>query len=334
MAPVSYGSMELPLDAVPRPDPTVEPDGFVVVIDPGDRIHFLDWGGSRDPARTAGSAAEAPGVLLVHGLSQTAWIWTPVARRVRSARPVVAMDLRGHGLSDAPTEVDAYDLPMLAADVIAVAEGSGLVEDVDDRVVLAGHGFGGIVAAAAAAELGYRCARLLLVDGGWESLEVSTGLDVEGFLRGLDEPPEVLASMSAFLADRAAFDPATWDADQERAARASVVETHAGRVVPVTRPHVLESCVRTMFAYEPTATLAAIEAPVMAIAAAASGDDAPGIRDRALAAASTARFDAGREAIRSVSFGHDGHNLMRYRPDAVSAALLALAGVTASVAES
>ena len=58
-------------------------------------------------------------------------------------------------------------------------------------------------------------------------------MDVDEFLRGLDEPPEVMRSMAAFLADRAAFDPATWDADQERAARATVVETHAGKVVPV-----------------------------------------------------------------------------------------------------
>ena len=120
----------------------------------------------------------------------------------------------------------------------------GCCRRLDDRVVLAGHGFGAIVAAAAAGALGPRCAGLVLVDGGWESLEASTGLDVDEFLRGLDEPPEVMRSMTAFLADRAAFDPATWDADQERAARATVVETHAGRVVPVTRPHVLEACVR------------------------------------------------------------------------------------------
>ena len=63
--------------------------------------------------------------------------------------------------------------------------------------------------------------------------------------------------MTAFLADRAAFDPATWDADQEQAARATVVETHAGKVVPSTRPHALEASVRAMFLYDPLATLAA-----------------------------------------------------------------------------
>ena len=326
MAPVSYGSMDLPLDVVPPPDLTVEPDGFVVTVEPGDRIHFLDWG--------RGPTDRPPGALLIHGLAGTAWIWTPVARRLRSDRGVVAMDLRGHGLSDAPTEPGAYDLAMLAEDAVAVAEGSGLLEGPDDRVILAGHGFGAIVAVGAALALGDRCAGLVLVDGGWESLEASTGLDVEGFLRGLDEPPEVLASMDAFLADRAAFDPPTWDDDQERAARATVVETQAGRVVPVTRPHVLEASVRTMFDYDPTATLADIEAPVVALAAAASGDDAPGARDRAMAAVQDARRTRGRSSIRTVAFGHDGHNLMRYRPEAVSAAIMTVAAPVVTMPES
>ena len=84
------------------------------------------------------------------------------------------MDLRGHGLSDAPTEDGAYDLAELAEDAIAVAEGSGLLVEPDDRVVLAGHGFGAMVAAEAALALGERCAGVVLVDGGWE---VARGLD-------------------------------------------------------------------------------------------------------------------------------------------------------------
>ena len=164
----------------------------------------------------------------------------------------------------------------------------------------------------------------MLVDGGWESIEAATGIDVEEFLRGLDEPPEVMRSMAAFLADRAAFDPATWDADQERAARAAVVETHAGRVVPSTRPHALEACVRTMFGYDPIATLAARHG------ARSSRWRRPTTR-RARGRARwprrrDARAAAGRRPDPAVSFGHDGHNLMRYRPEAVSAAILSVAG--------
>lgn len=317
--------MELPLDAVPTADPTAEPQGFIVTANSGDRIHFLDWGVPAVPA-----AATSPGVLLIHGLSTTAWTWTPVARRLRSARHVVAMDLRGHGLSDAPTEDGAYDLGVLAGDAVAVAEGSGLLAAPDDRIVVAGHGFGAMVAAETAIALGAGCAGVVLVDGGWEALETSTGLDVDGFLRGLDEPPEVLRSMSAFLADRAAFDPPTWDADQEVAARATVVQTHAGRVVPVTRPHVLGASVHTMFAYDPMTTVPVIDAPVVILVAAGSADDAPGARDRALDAVAAARVAGGRGPLRVVPFRHDGHNLMRYRPDAVSAAILGADGPVAT----
>jgi pimeloyl-ACP methyl ester carboxylesterase len=277
-------------------DPLFEPPGFVVVSDSGDRIHFLDWGGDGRPA-----------VLLIHGLSNTAWSWTPVARQIRTHRRVVAMDLRGHGLSDAPT--GAYLPETLASDVVAVAEGAGILAaadagpDGDDAIVLAGHGFGGIVAAWAAAELGDRCSRLLLVDGGWENLAASTGMDATEFLRGLDEPPEVLRSMTAYLADRAGFDPASWDADQERAARATVVETAAGKVVPSTRPHALVACVEAMFDYDPAATLRRVRAPIVALAATSpppAGDLPP---------------------IATITLPAVGHNLMRYRPDDVTAAI-------------
>ena len=298
---------------------TSEPAGFVVVAASGDRIHFLDWSGAAEFPEPPG----APGVLAIHGLSQTGWIWAPIARRLRAIAGtprLVTMDLRGHGLSDAPTEDGAYDLAVQATDAVAVAEGSGVLGE-GDGIVLAGHGFGAIVAARTALELRDRCAGLVLVDGGWEALEATTGMDADEFLRGLDEPPEVMRSMTAFLADRKGFDPGTWDADQERAALATVVETHAGRVVPATRPHALEACVRSMFTYDPMATLPAVPAPIIALAAA---DDEAGTRTRALADVSAARVAAGRGAIESVPFHHDGHNLMRYRPREVAAAIASI----------
>ncbi len=310
--------MEPSPPASPVPDQTIEPEGFVVVTESAERIHFLDWDGPG-----------APSVLAIHGLSQTGWIWAPIARRLggpAGSRRFVAMDLRGHGLSDAPTDDGAYDLAVLVSDVEAVAEGSGLLgpdREAPPSVVLAGHGFGAIVAAIAAVALGPRCGGLVLVDGGWEFLEASTGVDVDEFLRGLDEPPEVMRSLPAFLADRSRFDPGSWDADQDRAARATVVETHAGRVVPATRPHALEACVRAMFTYDPVATLTAVDAPITALIAA----DDDGSRATTLAAASAARQAAGHGPIEQVSFGHDGHNLMRYRPGEVAAAIASVDGL-------
>jgi len=276
-----------------------EPRGFVVLVDPGDRIHFVDWGGRGSPA-----------VLLVHGLGATSLIWAPVARRLVAVRTVVAMDLRGHGLSDAPTEPDAYHLDRFAGDIVAVAEGSGAIDD--GPVVLAGHGFGAIAAAAAAADLGPRCAGLVLVDGGLEPMTAATDMDADEFLRSLDEPPEVLRSMAAFLADRRSWDPETWDDEQERAARSTVVEAPAGRLVPVTRPHVTSATVRTMFDYEPATVLGRVTAPVLAIRRITPGDETA----RRLPPAS------GDVEVPTLDLVAPGHNLLRYRPDEISRAIL------------
>jgi pimeloyl-ACP methyl ester carboxylesterase len=303
----------------PPPDPGLVPEGYVVTADDGTRIHFLDWGG---PAAHAAAHARwtGPGVLLLPGLVQPAWIWSPVARRLAGAQRVVVADLRGQGLSDSP--MAGYDLDTLAGDVIAVAEGSGLLGSDAPRVTLAGLGFGAVVAAAAARRLGERCAALVLVDGGWERVEVVTDLDVDEFLRGLDEPPEVLRTMDAFLADRRAFDPATFDSDQERAARDAVVETAAGHVVRAVRPHVVEALVRSMFGWDPAAAdgLAAVSAPVAALVALGAGDAETRLGE--LRRAADGRSAAGRGPMRVTGFPGLGHNLPRYRPADVTAAIL------------
>jgi pimeloyl-ACP methyl ester carboxylesterase len=315
-APAPLAPFEPDPATSPAPDPVLEPQGFVVGGEGEVRIHFHDWGGPAD---------EAPGVLLVPGLLAPAWTWASVARRLARVRRTVVADLRGHGLSDSPP--DGYDLDTLAEDAAMVAEAAGLVEGGwggGRRFVVAGHGFGACVAAALAVTAGERCAGLVLVDGGFERLEVTTGLDVDEFLRDLDEPPEVLRSMGAWLDDRRSFDPASWDDDQRHAARDAVVETAAGHVVRAVRPHVVDAVVRTMFAYDPAPVLAAVEAPIAALVALAAGD--PGPRLGELRRAADARFAAGRGPIGVAGFGDAAHNLPRHRPAAVASAILGAGG--------
>jgi pimeloyl-ACP methyl ester carboxylesterase len=296
----------------PAPDPAAVPEGYLVAADDGTRIHFHDWGVPAEMDRL-------PGAVLVPGLLGPAWSWAPVARRLAGEARTVVPDLRGQGLCDSPPA--GYDLATLAADLVVVAEGSEALEG--GRVVLAGHGFGAIVAAEAAARLGERCAGLVLVDGGWERVEETTGVDVDEFLRDLDEPPEVLRSMDAWLADRRGFDPASWDADQERAVRDAVVETAAGHVVRAVRPHVVEALVRTMFDYDPAETLANVTASVLAIVALGAGDpETTELRLSELRRTARARVATGRGPIRVAGIPNTGHNLMRYHPAEVSAAIL------------
>ena len=226
---------------------------MVVTMDTGVRIHVLDWG-PPTTGHPAADVAPVPTVVLVHGLLATAWTWAPIARRVARRARVLAPDLRGHGLSESPR--DGYDLDSLAYDLLTVLTAHGLGPDVDGpAVVLVGHGFGAQLAAWAAHLRPAAVTGLVLVDGGWEELEAALRMDAAEFQRGLDEPPEVLASMDAYLADRRDWDPVSWDADQELAARSAVDEKYAGRVVPVVRRHALSGCVASMFAYRPMAAL-------------------------------------------------------------------------------
>lgn len=297
----------------PDPDPAAEPEGYVVA-DGEVQVHFHDWGGPDDAA-----GDRPPAVLLVPGLQQTAWSWAPVARRLRRVRRTLVADLRGQGLSDSPP--DGYDLDTLAADAVAVADVA--MAGATEAIVVAGHGFGAVVAAAAAERLGTRCAGLVLVDGGWERLEATTGLEVDEFLRGIDEPPDILRSLDAWLASRRAFDPSSWDADQERAARDGVVETAAGRVVRTVRPFVVDALVRTMFRYDPALVLPGVSAPIVVLVA-TDGIDLEA-RLAELARAAVARTAAGAPPMRLARLPA-GHNLMRYQPAVVTATILAVMG--------
>src|SRR5690242_4044096 len=103
MALPDWAGKHEPLSGASPPDPDAEPGSLVVPVDTGERIHFLDWG-------TPTAEVDLP-LVLVHELSQTAWTWAPVARRLAGRRRVVAVDLRGHGLSEVPRT--GYDLESL-----------------------------------------------------------------------------------------------------------------------------------------------------------------------------------------------------------------------------
>jgi NAD(P)-dependent dehydrogenase (short-subunit alcohol dehydrogenase family)/pimeloyl-ACP methyl ester carboxylesterase len=64
----------------------------------------------------------APTVLLVHGYPDTHAVWDDVAAALADRFHVVAYDVRGAGVSDAPKQNADYKLPKLAQDLFAVAD--------------------------------------------------------------------------------------------------------------------------------------------------------------------------------------------------------------------
>jgi pimeloyl-ACP methyl ester carboxylesterase len=87
-----------------------------------------------------GPHADAPTLVLVHGLGATAMLnWAPAFHSLSSRFRVVALDLRGHGRSAAPER--RFRLADCADDVAAAADALGL-----ERVVLVGYSMGSQVA--------------------------------------------------------------------------------------------------------------------------------------------------------------------------------------------
>jgi len=107
---------------------------------------------------------DGPPLVLLHGFPQDWYEWRRVMPRLAERYTVVAVDLRGAGLSDAPP--DGYDAPTLAGDV------AGLLDALDLAPAhVVGHDVGGIVA--------YALARLH---------PVRTVTIIEALLPGLDPP--------------------------------------------------------------------------------------------------------------------------------------------------
>ncbi len=86
-------------------------------------------------------------VLALHGFPQTHRCWDPVVERLLAAgRRVLVPGLRGYDPGARPLDRDAYALPRVVADVLAVADHDGA-----RQVDLLGHDWGAVAAWGAAA---------------------------------------------------------------------------------------------------------------------------------------------------------------------------------------
>jgi pimeloyl-ACP methyl ester carboxylesterase len=87
-------------------------------------------------------------IILLHGFPETSLSWLEVAPRLADAGfRVHAPDQRGYSPGARPTGVEAYDIGLLAADVIGLANALGLA-----TFHLVGHDWGSAVAWVVAAE--------------------------------------------------------------------------------------------------------------------------------------------------------------------------------------
>lgn len=120
---------------------------------------YVSADGRRLRYRTVGDGTGTP-VLLIHGFASDALAWSLVQEPLaaRAGRPVIALELPGHGGSDPDVRDGRMEGQVAAA--VAAADALGI-----DRVHLVGHSNGAAVATVMADSLGDRAASLAVLCG-------------------------------------------------------------------------------------------------------------------------------------------------------------------------
>ncbi len=122
---IAFAALAATLASAPSAEAQVPPpgwtDGYLVANDI--RIHYVRTGGEKPP------------LVLAHGSSDDATVWTLLARELEDQYDVIMFDARGHGLSDPPNEADPAD--------VQVEDLAGLIEALDlQQPILMGHSMG------------------------------------------------------------------------------------------------------------------------------------------------------------------------------------------------
>ena len=135
----------------------------------GLRLHYRDWGGSGQP------------LVLLHGLASTCRIWDLVAPILAEDFSVVALDQRGHGLSDKPDQ--GYDFASVSRDLREFVREMGM-----ERPLVVGHSWGGSVALEFAVRYPELPSGLCWVDGGMIEISGRPGATLENAKREMAPP--------------------------------------------------------------------------------------------------------------------------------------------------
>lgn len=98
-----------------------------------------------------------PPLLLLHGFTGTAATWSDQLPALRESNRIIAVDLLGHGRSDAPGEAGRYAVERQADDMVAVLDSRGF-----DTATVLGYSMGARIALALAADHPDRVEALLL----------------------------------------------------------------------------------------------------------------------------------------------------------------------------
>ena len=131
-------------------------------------------------------------ILCIHGISGSCRCWDNVAEALAPQYNVLAMDLRGRGLSEKPAS--GYSIPHHCRDIHAFLKNENI-----GRVVIMGHSLGALIGLEFAAEFPESVDRLILVDGGGKLSHEQRQKVFAGIQPTLDRLGKVFPSKQAYL---------------------------------------------------------------------------------------------------------------------------------------
>jgi pimeloyl-ACP methyl ester carboxylesterase len=146
----------------------------------GVKIQLAQWDGKGKP------------ILCIHGITANCRCWDVMASGLSPAHRVMAMDLRGRGLSERPDS--GYSIAHHCQDILGVLDDLHL-----EKAVIMGHSLGAFISVVFGAEHSERVDRIILVDGGGKLSNLQMAKVFEGIKPSLDRLGRVFPSFEAYL---------------------------------------------------------------------------------------------------------------------------------------
>lgn len=149
---------------------------------PGDgvQIQLAEWEG------------EGKDVLCIHGITANCRCWDVIAEAASPWHRILAMDLRGRGLSEVPAS--GYSIDHHCRDILALMDDLGI-----ERGVIMGHSLGAFISAVFGARYPERVQGIILVDGGGKLSEAQLVKVFSGIKPSLDRLGKIFPSFEAYL---------------------------------------------------------------------------------------------------------------------------------------
>ncbi|MBN1664545.1 MAG: alpha/beta fold hydrolase [Deltaproteobacteria bacterium] len=178
------------------------------------------------------TAGQGSTIIFLHGFTGSHQDWRYQTAAIEDRYRAIALDLRGHGQSEAPTSEAEYSIYLNCADVLGLLDGLGI-----DRCCLVGHSMGGFTALQFALDHPDRLWGLVLVDtssGEWDTVpgyaELRAKLDELARTEGIEAAFEYDAANNPMRIERFKIQP-----EQREIARKKTLGTAVDAYIYVPR---------------------------------------------------------------------------------------------------